>query len=57
MVDYAGYPQYRVEHRFEMFDISNDPDELENIYSEQLSAAVVMKEELMAWVESGGNTG
>lgn len=51
LIDYMGYPQYRVEHKFEMFDIESDPDELNDIYSEELSAAVIMQEELMGWID------
>ena len=50
LIDYMGYPQYRVEHKFEMYDLNDDPDELKNIYSEQLSAAVILQEELLAGI-------
>jgi len=48
LIDYMGYPQYRVQHRFEMYDMASDPDELNNIYTETMSAAWSMKEELLA---------
>jgi len=37
-----------VQHRFEMYDMASDPDELNNIYTETMSAAWSMKEELLA---------
>lgn len=47
LIDYMGYPQYRVKHRFEMYDLEEDPEELNNLYSETMSAARDMKEELL----------
>ena len=47
LIDYMGYPQYRVQHRFEMYDLEDDPEELNNIYSDTMSAAWSMREELL----------
>jgi len=47
LIDYMGYPQYRVQHRFEMYDLENDPGELNNLYSESMSEAWSMRDELL----------
>jgi hypothetical protein len=47
LIDYMGYPQYRVQHRFEMYDLENDPGELNNLYSETMSEAWSMRDELL----------
>jgi len=52
LVDFMGYPQYRVQHRLEMYDMETDPEELNNIYSETMLAASAMKEELLARIDS-----
>jgi len=52
LIDYMGYPQYRVQHRFEMYDLESDPEELNNLYSETMSAARSMREELLNRIES-----
>jgi arylsulfatase A-like enzyme len=52
LIDYMGYPNYRVQHRFEMYDMDEDPQELNDIYSETMSAAVAMRDELLGRIES-----
>jgi len=47
LIDYMGYPQFRVQHRYEMYDMQGDPQELNNIYSGTLAAAWTMREELL----------
>jgi arylsulfatase A-like enzyme len=51
LIDYMGYPHYRVRHRLEMYDLQNDPEELTNIYSDTMSAAWTMREELLGRIE------
>jgi arylsulfatase A-like enzyme len=52
LIDYMGYPAYRVKHRFELYDLESDPEEINDIYSETLSAAWSMREELLARIET-----
>lgn len=51
LIDYMGYPLYRTQHRFEMYDMQNDPEELQNIFSETESTAWSMREELLGRLE------
>jgi arylsulfatase A-like enzyme len=52
LIDYMGYPQYRVQHRLEMYDLESDPEELNDLYSETMSAARSMQEELLGRIEN-----
>jgi arylsulfatase A-like enzyme len=51
LIDYMGHPQYRVQHRLEMYDLEDDPEELTNIFSDTMAVARSMQEELMTRIE------
>ena len=51
LIDYMGHSQYRVQHRFEMYDLEDDAEELTNIFSDTMAAARSMQEELMGRIE------
>jgi arylsulfatase A-like enzyme len=51
LIDYMGHPHYRVQHRLEMYDLEDDPEELTNIFSDTMAVARSMQEELLARIE------
>jgi arylsulfatase A-like enzyme len=44
MIYYAGFPA--LEHPYEFYDLEADPEELVDLYPQNVSAASAMKEEL-----------
>ena len=52
LIYYKGYEQYDRRDTFEMYDIDNDPGELNDLYSESLALAKDLRTELLARVES-----
>ncbi|MGE5071841.1 MAG: sulfatase [Anaerolineae bacterium] len=51
LIAYRGYAQYDNQDAFELYDIDNDPEELNDLYSESLPLAKDLREELLAKVD------
>jgi arylsulfatase A-like enzyme len=49
---FRGYGEYDYNDAFELYDIANDPDELNNQYSETSSVAQDLRHELLARIEA-----
>jgi arylsulfatase A-like enzyme len=49
---YRGFEQYGQEDRFELYDIRNDPEELDDLYSASSSAAQDLRRELLERVQA-----
>jgi arylsulfatase A-like enzyme len=52
LILYRGYSQYDAQDAFELYDIDNDPEELNDLYSESLPLAQGLRAELLAKVEA-----
>jgi arylsulfatase A-like enzyme len=49
---FRGYEQYRVRDKFELYDLENDPEELEDLYTETSMLHRELRDELLAKVDS-----
>lgn len=52
LIYYKGYSEYDGKNAFELYDLVNDPEELNDLYFEKSSIASSMRDELLAKVES-----
>ena len=52
LIYYKGYPQYGRQDRFELYDISTDPEERVDIYPQNPSFAKELRDELLAKVDA-----
>lgn len=52
LILYRGYGQYGGKDQFELYDVENDPAELNDLYTETSSVAGGLKQELLAKVQS-----
>jgi arylsulfatase A-like enzyme len=52
LIYYKGFPQYDRADQFELYDLENDPEELNNLYDVNSATARAMQSELLATVES-----
>jgi hypothetical protein len=49
LIHYIGYPD--LEEPYELYDLADDPDELENLYASSLPMASAMRDEIHAKLE------
>jgi arylsulfatase A-like enzyme len=50
LIYYKGFPAYNNQDKFELYDIGNDPEELNDLYPQHLSFAKDLRAELLAKV-------
>ncbi len=52
LIYYKGYEQYNGRDAFELYDMENDPEEMNDLYSDNPSIAGPLREELFAKIDS-----
>ncbi len=52
LICYRGFSQYGGKDQFELYDLQNDPAELNDLYSETSHAARALRDELLTKVQS-----
>ncbi len=51
LICYRGFSEYAGKDQFELYDIENDPEELNDLYSQATSTAAALRSELLAKVK------
>jgi arylsulfatase A-like enzyme len=54
LIHYRGYEGYA--HEYELFDLNNDPEELENLYGTEKSVAEELRAELLTALQQAAPT-